>query len=480
MSSILPAAPPGPPDAPDAPDGRDAPDAARLAVLVLAVVVLLNFIGRGMADSFTAFVLPLEEHFGWRRSDLTGVFASYMLVNGLFAPFAGLAFDRFGPRLVYCSGLLVLGLGAILASRAESLWHLYLSTGLLVGIGAAATGQTCATALIARWYRARLSTAIALVSAGAGAGMLVMVPLAQSLIETVGWRSSWQSLGWLMLVLVPVCMALPWARLARPACPVPGQARADIGPLSSTASANPSGTARGAASGAVHPERSGPEVPSDPVSETRSQPGASVAPTGPGVADALRSPAFWRLVQTFFFTAFATYLVTPQVVAYLIETGLPPLVAASAYGFAGLLSTAGVVAAGWLSDRFGIRRVALVSLALSSTGIFGLMLASWFPGLAAVALFVACFGIAQGARGPIVLTLSNRIFAGPRVAAITGMVYTSLAFGASLGAWLGGLIRDLSDGYRLVFLLSMLLFAVVAEAYRPGSVLIRSAAASRR
>lgn len=438
-------------------DGPPAPqasaDPARWAVLVLVVVVFLNFIGRGLADSFTAFVLPLEEDFGWRRSDLTGVFASYMLVNGLFAPFAGLAFDRIGPRLVYCTGLLVLGLGAMLASQTQTLWHLYVSTGFLVGVGAAATGQACATALIARWYRSRLSTAIALVSAGAGAGMLVMVPLAQSLIEAVGWRGTWQWLGWLMLGLVPVCAALPWARMERPERAEPGRATPRTAATDPMRPSSPGGTA---------PRPTGP------------------AAEGPGIREALRAPAFWRLVQTFFFTAFATYLVTPQVVAYLIETGLPPLLAASAYGLAGLLSTAGVVAAGWLSDRFGIRRVALVSLSLSGTGIFGLMLASWFPGLAAVALFVAAFGVAQGARGPIVLTLSNRIFAGPRVAAITGMVYTSLAFGAALGAWLGGLIRDLSDGYRLVFLLSMLLFGVVAEAYRPGSALIRQAESNRR
>jgi len=412
-----------------------ATEPAKLALAVLGVAVLFNFVGRGLADSFTAFVLPLEQHFGWRRSEITGVFASYMLMNGLFAPFIGLIFDRFGPRVVYCLGLLALGLGALLASRAQALWHLYLSAGILVGIGVSATGQTCATALIARWYRARLATAIALVYAGAGLGMLVMVPLAQTLIEATDWRTTWQWLGVMALVLIPVCALLPWRRLARPA--------------------------------------EGPEPdPSNRAGSTRAA-GAASSPAGPRVVEALRTPAFWRLVQTFFFTAFANYLLTPQIVAYLIETGLPPILAASAYGLTGLLSTVGVVAAGWLSDRYGIQRVALLSLGSSITGIFGLFLASWFPGLAALALFVACFGLAQGARGPIVSALCNRIFAGPSAASINGLVFASLALGASLGAWLGGVIIDWSDGYRMLFLLSMILFAVAAEAYRSGSVLIR-------
>ena len=436
-----------------APAAHDAAGAhtGRLAWAVLVIAVLLNFLGRGMADSFTAFVLPLEQHFGWRRSDITGVFASYMLVNGLFAPVAGLLFDRFGPRLVYCSGLVALGAGALLASRAESLGQLYLSAGLLVGIGACATGQTCATALIARWYRVRLATAIALVYAGAGAGMLVMVPLAQTLIEAAGWRMSWQWLGWFMLALCPLCAALPWGRLARP---------------------------RDRAAGPSLARASGESVSRDGTHDPV-MPHAS-ARDGPGVFDALRSPAFWRLVQVFFFTAFATYLVTPQVVAYLIEIGLPPLVAASSYGVAGLLSTVGVVAAGWLSDRFGVQLVALGSLGSSTLGMACLLLATWWPGMTAVLLFVACFGIAQGARGPIVSTLCNRIFAGPSAAAINGLVFTSLAFGASLGAWLGGLIRDLADGYQPVFLLSMFMFALAAEAFRSRSTLIRIAASARR
>jgi predicted MFS family arabinose efflux permease len=109
-----------------------------------------------------------------------------------------------------------------------------------------------------------------------------------------------------------------------------------------------------------------------------------------------------------------------------------------------------------------------------------LLLATWWPGMTAVLLFVACFGIAQGARGPIVSTLCNRIFAGPSAAAINGLVFTSLAFGASLGAWLGGLIRDLADGYQPVFLLSMFMFALAAEAFRSRSTLIRIAASARR
>ena len=79
--------------------------ALRLAPAVLLLAFVLNFAGRGIGDALAAFILPLETEFGWRRSALTGVFATYMLVSGLAAPLAGMGFDRYGPRVVYSVGL---------------------------------------------------------------------------------------------------------------------------------------------------------------------------------------------------------------------------------------------------------------------------------------------------------------------------------------------------------------------------------------
>src|SRR5690606_29414748 len=71
-------------------------------------------------------------------------------------------------------------------------------------------------------------------------------------------------------------------------------------------------------------------------------------PAAPRLADALRSPAFWDLAITFHMTALGMYLVIPQVVAYLVDTGYSPLVAASLFGLAGSLSMGGILTAGWL------------------------------------------------------------------------------------------------------------------------------------
>ncbi len=393
------------------------------AVAVVALAFAFNFVARGVADAFAAFVLPLEDAFGWPRRAVTGVFAAYMLVSGLAAPFAGLAFDRLGPRTVYGGGIALVAAGSWLSSRIDTLWQLYLSAGVMVGAGVALLGMTTATALIARWHRRHLSTAIAIAYAGLGSGILVALPAIQALIERHGWREAWAMLGLATLALLPGCLLLPWRRIAS-------------GPFGSGA--------RG-----------------------------TTAASGPTLREAVRTPAYWRLVQAISLTAFSSFLVTPQTVAFLVEAGLAPLAAAGAYGTAGLLSTLGVVATGWLCGRLGYGRTARLTFASTVIGLLALVAASVQLSFAVLGLYVLCFGIAQGARGPIVSTLTSRHFAGSHVGTIYGTVFCCMAIGGAAGAWVGGALHDLTGGYRAIFLLSIASLLLAFDAFRPRSAILR-------
>jgi MFS family permease len=401
-------------------------EATPIAIAVVGLAFLFNFIGRGVADAFAAFILPLESEYGWSRQSMTGVFATYMLTSGLASPLAGWLFDRLGPRVVYGAGLALIGSGAWLSSRIDSLWQLYLCAGVMIGAGVASLGMVCASALIGRWFRRRLATAIAIAYAGFGSGILIMLPLVQWLIETLGWRAAYQVVGLAALALLGPCLLLPWRRLS-------GQARQHAG------------HSRAANAGEW------------------------------SLASAMRSSDYWRLVQVFFSTAVAIYAVAPQTVAFLIESGFSSLTAASAYGLAGLLSTAGVIGCGWLCDRIGFGRTAITSFTLTFTGVASLLAIWWSPSGLALAAYIACFGIAQGARGPIVSTMTNRIFAGASAGTIYGTIYCSMAIGAAIGAWLGGVLHDAFDSYLPVFLLSLAAVLAAAEPFRPASALAATA-----
>jgi len=168
---------------------------SRTAVAVLATVFVFNLLGRGSGDTYAVFLLPLQHEFGWARSQLTSVYSMYLLVGAFIAPLAGTLFDRFGPRATYSAGLLCLSAAFFLASSLGNLWEFYLFIGVTIGVGVGLVGMVPASALLTRWYRARLSTAIGIAFAATGTGALVFVPVAQSLIDHVGWRETYRVLA---------------------------------------------------------------------------------------------------------------------------------------------------------------------------------------------------------------------------------------------------------------------------------------------
>jgi MFS family permease len=170
-------------------------------------------------------------------------------------------------------------------------------------------------------------------------------------------------------------------------------------------------------------------------------------------------------VQVMFFTAVGMYLIIVQSVAYLVDIGFTPLQAAGAFGSAGMLSVLGVSGAGWLADRFGHRRAATVSFSGTFLGIGVLVLMSYLPAHGLLGAYVVLFGLCQGARGPIVASLSARLFAGPGQAAIYGAIYACMAIGSGLGALLSGALHDMTGGYRAAFLLAMACVFVAAAPF---------------
>ncbi|MBE0548661.1 MAG: MFS transporter, partial [Rubrivivax sp.] len=177
-----------------------------LPVLVVLLCFAFNFIGRGVGDTYMVFLLPLGAEFGWQRSQMTSVYSALMVTSGLASPLAGAVFERWGPRVLYAAGLALLGAGYYGAGQAQQLWHLYVCIGVLGGLGASALGMVPAAVLISRWFDRRMSTAIGLAYAGFGCGALVLVPLAQTLIDAHGWREAYRAIGGTLLVLLPLSL----------------------------------------------------------------------------------------------------------------------------------------------------------------------------------------------------------------------------------------------------------------------------------
>jgi MFS family permease len=385
---------------------------------VLGACFTLNLLGRGLGDTYAVFLLPLEREFGWTRSQVASVYSIYLLLNGFTAAMVGLLFDRLGPRWVYGTGMACLGSAFFLAGGVVSLWQFYLCIGVLVGLGVSLNGMVPGSALLSRWYRERLSTAIGIAFSATGVGTILFVPLAQTLIGQYDWRLAYRILGITLLVLLPVVLLLPWKRFA-----------------------------------AGSPDSSHHEA-------RRRKAGEGWTPRS-----AMRTPVFWGLAGVFFCTATAMFSVMVQLVAFFIDAGFSPLTAASAFGMLGLLSATSVMASGFLSDRFGYRQTVSASFLGTAVGMLLLFAMTVFPSGLLLAAFVLSFGLCMGTRGPIVSSLSARYFAGPHVATIYGAVYSANALGAATGSLMGGVLHDLTGGYRAGIAIALVFLALAVTPF---------------
>ncbi len=153
---------------------------------------MLSVLGRGLGETFTVFLLPISQSFGWDRAEVVSIYSLTALCGGLAAPLIGRLFDRSGPRIVYTLGMLLLG-GAFLATTyATQLWQFRLTIGVCVGFGIACIGTVPNSILLGRWFSKRLPTAMSVVYSATGAGVLLLLPIAQILIDHFGWRGAYQ------------------------------------------------------------------------------------------------------------------------------------------------------------------------------------------------------------------------------------------------------------------------------------------------
>jgi MFS family permease len=394
---------------------------------ILALMFLMNMLGRGVTETFAVFLLPVEQGLGVGRAQITATYSIYMLVFGLASPLAGQLIDRLGVRISYGCGLVCLGCGYYAAGFSTKLWHYYATVGVLGGMSSALLGMVVASSIMARWFTGdrnpggttgpatgakpagRLGLIVSLPYAAVGAGMLVLPPATQLLLERMSWQAAHKLLGGLVLCLLPLLLALPLRRVS-------------------------------AGSPAWQRSRAAAEAAGQPTWTLR---------------QALRTQAFWGLALAYFATSWAAYSVLPQSVAYLVGHGFSKLFAASAFGMAGALATFGIIGIATLSDVIGRRQAATLSYLSSMLGITALLLIAVVPSVVLVYAFVLFFGVMQGVRGPIILAIVATLYRGGAVGSIFGALMLAAGLGGACGSLASGLLHDATGGDTASFILAI-------------------------
>jgi MFS family permease len=179
----------------------------RWVIAASAAVMLALSMGL-LVNGLSAFFLPLEAEFGWSRGEIALINTFGLVGLGLGGILMGRVADRVGIRGVVLTGAITTGLAVLAASQARSLWQLY---ALFFIAGAFGGGALFAPlmALVGGWFRTGAGLAIGLVAAGQAAGQ-GGIPLASALlIEAVGWRGAFATLGIVSLVtLTPLALMI--------------------------------------------------------------------------------------------------------------------------------------------------------------------------------------------------------------------------------------------------------------------------------
>jgi OFA family oxalate/formate antiporter-like MFS transporter len=170
----------------------------------LAIAGFFMQMALGAVYAWSVFRTPLVKQFHWSISDVTLTFTICVFVLGIAAFFGGLWLSKSGPRVVALTGGFLYGLGVFLASfSAYKLWWLYLSYGVIGGVGLG-FGYIVPIAVLVKWFPDRRGLITGIAVGGFGAGALVTAPVASRLIQHVGVLHTFAYLGVAYLIVTMI------------------------------------------------------------------------------------------------------------------------------------------------------------------------------------------------------------------------------------------------------------------------------------
>lgn len=388
--------------------------------VVVAVAFVTMALGVNARTAFSLFLPPIIDEFGWERGVTAGAFSFGFMISAFGSPLMGRLMDRYGPLVVIETGVLLMGAGLLLAAFVSTPWHLYLTLGMLVGLGGVCLGYTGQGLYLPNWFVRRRGLATSIAYSGVGLGSIALLPWVQTVIAAHGWRAAAATLGTVVLAVL-----LPLNLLVR-------RRPEDLG-------LTPDGDA---AAGTVAAR------PSNVVD-------AAWAATDWTLERAARTARFWWIAAAFFASMFSWYLIQVHQTRYLIESGYSPMYAAWALGFVSLVAIPGQIALGHISDRVGREWV----WGVGNGGFvlcYALLIAMReHPGAALLWLMVATQGFLGYGLTSVIGAIVAEIFQGRQFGVIFGTLMGVGIAGGALGPWLAGVIHDRTHSYSLAFALAM-------------------------
>lgn len=384
--------------------------ARAFGVLILAacLIAMLSF---GVRASMGLFTDPISSTHGWSREVFALAIALQNLLWGIGQPFAGALADRFGAARTLAAGGLLYLAGIALMAWSPTPAALYITGGLVVGLGLAGASFTIVLAAVARLVEpARRSLALGIVTASGSLGQFLFAPLGQAFISAYGWQTALLLIA-AFLLLIPV--ASPVLR---------GRSRAG-----------------------------------DDPADLMSLPEAVRQASGHG--------SYWLLVAGFFVCGFHVAFITTHLPPYLTDLGVSGSLAAWSIALIGLFNVIGGFGSGVLGGRYSKRLLLSGLYASRAVAITVFLLLPKTPGV--VLAFAAVMGVLWLSTVPLTSGLVAVMFGTRHLGSLFGFVFFSHQLGAFLGVWLGAFLYARTGGYEPVWWLAVGLAVISALLHLP-------------
>jgi MFS family permease len=392
---------------------------------IVGTTFFMAFLAVGTRQGFTLFYSPWQDEFSWSVSEISLVASIGTVLNGLSQPFMGRLYDRFGAKPVILASLTVLGAGTVILSFVNEYWQLFLLYSIVLSAAAGGASFVTTGPLIAKWFNRKRGTAMAITSAGASAGGLLIIPFTAYLMLLTNWRVSWGVLGAFVLLI-----GLPLTMLVLRESPQ------EMG-------LEPDGGKGG--------------------NDERSRKAYALRCPGPLECDswrtAFRSPPIWQLALAYFVCGVTTVALATHFVPIAEGRGLAAGPASLAFGLMMGMNIIGVLGAGWISDRTGRKDLLAIVYATRGTA-YAMMLI--FTGGWALWLFAPIAGLSWIATVPLTYSLTAEIYGIKNMGTLSGVVTMSHQFGGAAAIYIAGWGYDRYGTYTIFWVTGAALLGVAA------------------
>ena len=381
----------------------------------------------GYRSAPSVLIVPLEDAFGWSRSQISLAVSINVLLFGLVAPFAAALMERFTVRKVVMSALTVVAISSTSTIFMTQPWHLWALWGIGVGVGTGSMALVFAATIANRWFVARKGIVIGALTAATASGQLVFLPMLSHFAITYGWKSVSLTVGTAAALVIPLIFFF-------------------LKEKPEALGMTPYG------------------APSDwqPPAPNEFSAGRIAIDT---LKVASKSRDFWILFGTFLVCGLSTNgLIGTHFIPAAHDHGMVETVAASLLALIGLFDVIGTLFSGYLTDRMDPRKLLFFYYGLRGISLFllpSILFSTMHP---STLVFIIFYGLDWVATVPPTLVLCRLVMGNQRSAVVYGWVFVGHQIGASIAALGAAVLRVKLGDYAVAFYISATMCLVAAFA----------------